>query len=61
MVEGILIAGLSVCILVLTKRVYDLQMIIRNMDYNQFMNSMNYEMDSTCETESRTTNDRIIQ
>ncbi len=43
MVEGIIIAVLSTCILFLVKRVYDLHIVIRNMDYNQFMNSMNYE------------------
>jgi len=59
MVEGIIIAVLSTCILFLVKRVYDLHIVIRNMDYNQFMNSMNYEMEDT--SEDKTINDRIIQ
>jgi hypothetical protein len=63
MVEAIIIAILCTCILLLAKKVNALQNKIHTMDYNQFMNSMNYELDNTNENETppSKSNVRILQ
>lgn len=63
MIEGIIIVALGISVIILGAWVINLQNTIRSMDYNQFMNSMSYELNNSSEQteESSETKERILQ